>query len=434
MTGVRKAAITAGLSLCALVSLHAQDSTFVTIDFSSRKITAAFSTSRDGRETCSIPARDRGELGCQSLTLRPSNPTRIVLQHFNTALFDVTVSTSDIESPDIDQYKDLLKELKPYAGEVPIILNLLPKGKAFPPTLSERIANWRDSLAYLGTVCLWKVRALSLLDSLTKSEIASTQQFAASYLTTSDRRPRLRYLEYISALYDSLATDRNREEVGELTKQSQELLSKAHKLEAVLIRLYRIDNSLELTLDKQPSWKTGVKATVSISSSEVLKLADLDTVSAKFEITLLPHPVVRPISAVSIIYWAGEDFQKFSAEKQQNGYIVSASKDDVSPFTQALTFGVSWGFLDFRDVEDKGIALSAPELIVNPFDAFKGIGLGVSASCTFVKLSVGALWIKNTILDGKNVGDPLDDPSALKTMPVYRPRFFVGVGIYNISF
>jgi hypothetical protein len=84
-------------------------------------------------------------------------------------------------------------------------------------------------------------------------------------------------------------------------------------------------------------------------------------------------------------------------------------------------------------VKDKGLALSVPELIVNPFDSFRGIGVGVGASYAFLKLSTGALWIRNTVLDGHSAGDVLADPALLKTMPAYTPRFFISLGLYNVS-
>jgi hypothetical protein len=37
-------------------------------------------------------------------------------------------------------------------------------------------------------------------------------------------------------------------------------------------------------------------------------------------------------------------------------------------------------------------------------------------------------------LDGLSVGDVINDPAALRTMPAYTPRFFVGLGIYNVTF
>jgi hypothetical protein len=143
---------------------------------------------------------------------------------------------------------------------------------------------------------------------------------------------------------------------------------------------------------------------------------------------------MRPISALSVILWAGADFESYSTERVAGSSIIRAAKADISHWSQGLSFGLAWRFLDFRDVKDKGFAVTVPELLVNPFDSFRGVGVGAGVSYAFLKLSVGALWIRNTVLDGQTVGNVIADPASLMTRPAYTPRLFFSLGVYSVAF
>ena len=433
MTRLTHAAIIAILAFVGTITTRAQDSTIVVIDHAAGVFVDAY-RSHDGRHEA-IAARNISGIGTSSLTVRTSEPVKVVLRNYVTALWDARATTKEFESPDYALYEGLLEELKPYAADVPLLLGIVTADReGVPERATLKVTAFRDSVMALRATTMWKVRGLSLQDALTPEEIADTRRFAAAYLGGSSARPRLRLLDSLAVWYDSLGHARMTKEVSDLREQSKVLLTKATQLERALIRLSSIGTSAEVPLTVRSTWMKGVSATVTIVSSETMSFAGLDTTLTRYSITLLPDPLVRPMSALTVMYWSGTDFATYATGRQTGGYVIRSSKDDISHFSQGLSFGLSWRFLDFRDVKDKGIALSVPELIVNPFDKFRAIGLGVGVSYTFLKLSVGALWIRNTVLDGRSVGEMIDDPAALRTMSAYTPRFFVGLGIYNVSF
>jgi hypothetical protein len=405
----------------------------VVIDQAAGVFVEMYRSNGGGREA--IAARSISGTGTASLTVRTSDPVKIVLRNYITALWDTRTTTKEFESPDFALYEGLLEELTPYVVDAPLLLGIVTaEREGVPERATLKVTAFRDSVLALRATTMWKVRGLSLQDALTPEEIADTRRFAAAYLGGSSARPRLRFLDSLAVWYDSLGHARVSKEVSDLREQSKALLTKATQLERALIRLSSIGTNAEVPLTVRCTGLKGINANVTVVSSETMSFAGLDTTLSRYSITLLPDPLVRPMSALAVMYWSGADFAAYSTERQTGGYIIRASKDDISQFSQGLSFGLSWRFLDFRDVKDKGIALSVPELIVNPFDKFRAIGLGVGVSYAFLKLSVGALWIRNNVLDGLSVGDVINDPAALRTMPAYTPRFFVGLGIYNVTF
>jgi hypothetical protein len=420
------------LVICYALRTHAQDSTIIVLDHAAGAFVEVY-TSRDGiRET--IPARNMSGLGGTAITVRTDNPVRIVLRNFPTALWDASASTKEFDSPDYDLYNGLLDAIKPYAADAPLLLGFTVLDRDGPPELATvKVTAFRDSITSLRSITMWKVRRLSVSEQISADETAAIRRFAASCLGGTSARPRLKFLDSLAAWYDSLGRVKVTKEVTDLREQSKALLTKATQLERALIRLSALDNTTAVKLSARTSWKAGVSATLTIASSEVMGFAGLDTTLSRFSITLLPSPLVRPMSALAVLWWSGEDFQSYTTDRTTSGYAIRASKDDISHFSQGLSFGLAWRFLDFRDVKDKGIALSIPELMVNPFDSFRAIGLGVGASYAFFKISVGALWIRNTALDGQHAGDVLADPALLKIAPAYTPRFFVSLGLYNVS-
>ncbi len=432
MTHPVRAASLTFLLLAAMCTTRAQDSTIIVIDHAAGAFVEAYRM-HDGARV-PVTARDFSGIGSPAVTIRTADPVKVVLRNYLTALWDARVATKEIESAEYELYRGLLDAVKPYAAELPLLLGVTATEREVPEPATLKVTAYRDSIASLRATTMWKVRQLSVAESLTPEEISATRQFAAQYLGGTSARPRLRFLDSLAVWYEALAQARVTKEVSELREQSKALLTKATQLERALIRLSTIDNTAALHLYARSTWKAGVGATVTIASSEAMAFAGLDTTLSRYSITVLPDPIARPMSALAVIYWAGDEFRSYSTERVTGGYAIRASKDDISHWSQGISFGVAWRFLDFRDVKDKGLAISVPELIVNPFESFRAIGVGVGASYAFAKLSVGALWIRNSALDGFSAGDILADPTLLRTKHVYTPRFFVSLGVYSLSF
>ena len=432
MGSLKHAAIFALFVALGTTGVSAQDSTIVVIDHAAGAFVEAYQM-RDGvRGT--VTARDISGIGSPALTIRTADPVKVVLRNYVTAIWDARVATKEIESVEYELYQGLLDAIKPYAAEVPLLLGIATTDREVPELATLKVTAFRDSIASLRSNTMWKIRQLSLAESLSQEEIDATRRFAAQYLGGTSARPRLRFLDSLAVWYEALTRVHVTKDVSELRDQSKTILTRATQLERALIRLSTVGNSTDVHLYARSTWKAGISATVTIASSEAMSFAGLDTTLSRYSITVLPDPIARPMSALAVIYWAGDDFRSFATERVAGGYAIRASKDDISHWSQGISFGLAWRFLDFRDVKDKGLAISVPELIVNPFDSFRGIGVGVGASYSFAKLSVGALWIRNNVLDGHTTGDILADPTLLRTQPVYSPRFFVSLGVYSLSF
>ena len=432
MTHPVRAASLMFILLAALCPTRAQDSTIIVIDHAAGAFVEAYRVHDGIREP--VPAIDISGIGSPAITVRTADPVKVVLRNYITALWDARVATKEIESPEYELYRGLLDAVKPYAAELPLLLGITGTEREVPELATLKVTAFRDSIASLRATTMWNVRRLSVTASLTTEEINATRRFAAQYLGGTAARPRLRFLDSLAVWYDALAGARVTKDVSDLREQSKAILTKATQCERALIRLGSIDNTTALNLYARSSWKAGVGATVTIASSEAMAFAGLDTTLSRYSITVLPDPIARPMSALAVIYWAGDDFRSYSTERTGSGYTIRATKASIARWSQGISFGVAWRFLDFRDVKDKGLAISVPELIVNPFESFRAIGVGVGASYAFAKLSVGALWIRNSALDGFNNGDILADPTLLRTRSVYSPRLFISLGVYNLSF
>jgi hypothetical protein len=420
------------LTLLAVMIAHAQDSTIIVLDHATGVFTEVYRTQDGVREA--IGSRNIGGIGTASITVRTSEPVKVLLKNYVNALWDARITTKDFASADYELYQGLLDAITPYAADAPLLLTMLSTDREIPDLATLKVTAFRDSIVSLRATTMWKVRQLSLAESLTPDEIAATRRFAAQYLGGTAARPRLRFLDSLAVWYEALGSAKVTKEVNDLREQSKALLTKATQLERALIRLSTIGATAEVNLYARSTWKAGVSATLTIASSEAMAFAGLDTTLARYGVTVLPDPIVRPISALAVVYWSGADFERYSTERTTGGYLIRAAKDDISHWSQGLSFGLAWRFLDFRDVKDKGLALSVPELIVNPFDSFRGIGVGAGASYAFLKLSAGALWIRNTVMDGHSTGDVLSDPALLRTMPAYTPRFYLSLGVFGLSF
>jgi len=154
-------------------------------------------------------------------------------------------------------------------------------------------------------------------------------------------------------------------------------------------------------------------------------------------VTLLPpggH--VQASLAISALVAPGARFKTYDARPTGGGgspiQVYEKSTQD-NRFSYGASLGVTYApWLD--RLFGKPITAWFPEITVaeaNPGHAF---GFGGALSSGPVKLGIGGLLVRHTVLDGDTVKQTIPNAQFLSTRDTYgRPRFYVSVSIFNIA-
>lgn len=183
-------------------------------------------------------------------------------------------------------------------------------------------------------------------------------------------------------------------------------------------------------VDAQPEWcseKIGISAAKGRSIKvTITPRADPEGLAPRpkveFEAALHPDWLIRPAVGLGLMWAKDARYPQFATkeeivEEKKKHRIIRSGEQDAT-WDYGLTLGTTWRGLDWRD--DWGGALWLPELTVNPSDNVRAMGVGVGFSLLkIVKLGAGVLWTRHTVLDGRSVGDLLDDPAELRVRNSY---------------
>jgi hypothetical protein len=170
------------------------------------------------------------------------------------------------------------------------------------------------------------------------------------------------------------------------------------------------------------SWDKGRSFTLTVKPNPdpvLLRLATDE--SYTYKATLLPDWFVHPVLGLSLVYVRGAQFPKFGTMKLTGDSvrIVSTGSTD-----SRVTYGLSLG-LSLRPLESgafTGLALVPIELVVNPTNDVKAIGIGAGLGYRLLRLSGGVVFVKHTVLDGQTLDQRLGSADALKLRDTYGRR------------
>jgi hypothetical protein len=175
----------------------------------------------------------------------------------------------------------------------------------------------------------------------------------------------------------------------------------------------------------------GHKVTIKLSLParlEAQHLAQQDPYDIALEVQ--PSWVLRPAIGLSLLYSKKSDFPTFGARELADGtFVPAATGHQDARLSYGLTLGLTWRSLERR--LKGGWAVWIPELILSPSDDSRALGVGGAISWKILKLGVGGVWTKHTVLDGQ-VADvtSLASEGELKTRSSYAsPHWYVSISV-----
>jgi hypothetical protein len=165
------------------------------------------------------------------------------------------------------------------------------------------------------------------------------------------------------------------------------------------------------------------------TESELARVAELGATS--WTVTVQPRVMISPSLSIGGLAAPQGRFPIYGTSSGGGGTTVVATGRSDARFTAAGMLGVTWGPLDRR--ETSGIAIWLPELVVGA-GSTPTFGVGTAISYGFLRLGVGAAWMRHRALQGMQVGDALADPSELRVSDTYgRPRTYVTLSVFDWS-
>lgn len=211
--------------------------------------------------------------------------------------------------------------------------------------------------------------------------------------------------------------------------------------EPLVANAYRVERLVGIVASACSHWSAGVSRgsltegrTVTIqvvprTEVETGRLADRS--AATYTVAIQPKALLRPALAVGGLAVPDARFGRYATREVDGGVEVYESGTRDARFALGGTFGLTWAGLDRR--ESRGFAVWIPEVAVTVGDA-QGAGIGAGVSWNFLKLGAGAMWMRHTALDGVSVGDVLADESEMRTIDRYGPpNLYISLSVFDWS-
>lgn len=177
---------------------------------------------------------------------------------------------------------------------------------------------------------------------------------------------------------------------------------------------------------------SGREMTVTVtprSETELARVAELG--AATWTVTVQPRVLISPSLSIGGLASPQARFPVYGTSSGGGGTTVAETGRTDARFTAAGMLGVTWGPLDRR--ETSGIAIWLPELVVGA-GSTPTFGVGTAISYGFLRLGVGAAWMRHRRLEGMQVGDAIADASELRMSDTYgRPRAYVTLSVFDWS-
>jgi hypothetical protein len=162
---------------------------------------------------------------------------------------------------------------------------------------------------------------------------------------------------------------------------------------------------------------------------EFARVAAFDAMS--WTVTVQPRVTVSPSLSIGGLAAPQGRFPIYGTASGGGGTTVAQTGTTDARFTVAGMLGVTWGPLDMRS--RNGIAVWLPEVVVGT-GRTPTFGVGTAVSWSYVRLGVGAAWMRHRALDGMAVGTVIADPSELRVSDTYgKPRTYVTLSIFDWS-
>lgn len=416
----------------------------------------------------------------EAVRIPSGRPVKVSLVNSNSALYSCKVSQETIAVPELDTLK---KFLTATGGYLPLIARGIAGsgGPGIPAitTLDQAARGVEDQLAALdslvdGSTGLQRARrrvvsSLSVMRLTPNSVDSGVPDSLRRWFKDSGRCvddcDNLTYPAELLAAFDSLqgtvqqlkranarakplearALPEDLPRIKESLKAASDLLSAAEKAltssQTVLLDAYSLERIAVRTMKASStvacdivdvSWDEGKRLTFNISplaGDELKPIATRETYEYKMDV--LPRWKVRPTLGLTFLMAPRAEYPKYAASQADNTFRIVENGSQDSRFTYGLTLGLTYGPLDRRTTS--GWAVWLPELIVNPLDDVKAVGIGAGVSYGIVKLGFGRLFTRHTVLDDQRVDDRIPSAGDLRTRDTFGSgEWYVGIALIGL--
>lgn len=376
-------------------------------------------------------------------------PVRI--DNTNSALYTCTLTQSRAPVPEVEQTKSFLTAFGSYLTTGGLLDALTRKSLFSPPAsgvtpVDSRLQGAVEAVqmrlsAIQGVVARMNDDRLRTLASLQRmsapgasvsGEATDLRRQLGCEIGACGPRPYIQATIYglgelipaAANLEQSLRASPNPTEVASQTAEDARKV--VESADAIVAAAYATDRLVRIVSGAQPSIDCEhVKVSGTAGRTMVITVAPralpetqriADRTPMEFKATALPRRRVTPVVSVALIAAPAARFTKFGTVPApgDSAEIIETGTQD-SRFTYGLTLGAR--LPRFGPGDD--FAIYPVELTVNPTDDVKAIGFGTAASYKAVKLGVGMLWTRHSVLDAQSVGDRLRHSAFLRTEDRY---------------
>lgn len=229
--------------------------------------------------------------------------------------------------------------------------------------------------------------------------------------------------------YDSALVERTR--ATRMLNDYESLVTAAYKLEqlAGIVGGACSTSAIDSITARASSARRLTITALPRTEKELARVATLAKV--EWTVTVQPRMMISPALSIGGLAAPGARFPLWGTATTGAGSVVARTGTSDARFSAAGVLGFTYGVLDRREVN--GTALWLPELIIGA-GSTPTFGVGIGASRTFLRLGVGAAWMRHRQLSGMSEGNVLADPSELRVSDGYgKPRMYISLSVFEWS-
>ncbi len=231
------------------------------------------------------------------------------------------------------------------------------------------------------------------------------------------------------ATYDSALVEKSR--AARMLDDYESLVTSAYQLEQLVGIVGGACSALALdtVAARAGSARRMTITALPRSERELARVATLPKV--EWTVTVQPRVLISPALSIGGLAAPTARFPRWGTATSGTSTVVARTGTSDARFSAAGVLGFTYGVLDQRHIN--GTAFWLPEIVVGA-GSTPTFGVGIAASRTFLRIGVGAAWMRSRQLVGLSEGSVLADPSELSTTDTYgKPRMYVSLSIFDWS-
>jgi hypothetical protein len=211
-----------------------------------------------------------------------------------------------------------------------------------------------------------------------------------------------------------------------ILSNARTILDAAHEVQGLALTVAHAKSSIDCD-PVQVSRDTGRKLTIAVEPRPVPELKRAAAAPPmNFAVTVMPRLRPYPSVGLALLYAPRARYETYGTAAAPGGARIVTTGFDDDRVGYGLVLGLAWN--DRVGPTAPRARLWLPEIIINPTDELKTLGVGGGVSLGIVKLGVGAVWNRHTRLVDQRVDQVLESADLLRKEDGYgRPRAYVSL-------